>query len=558
MAYQQYVKYKDIGIAVNGVEIFTGTVNAPLVNDTVKNWMSSHLYGSDALIYIRDEPNVNPNFANLEVAYSEASDQIKGNWIADRLQDNGDYIEYYNTVVGDICKIRITRTGGSSTYIDAKFSIIYLGRTITENSARTIWQLDSGTTCVIMLMPLLDVDARMATFFVGFRTASFPAHWRDSWNIDHRPVFYQADYEGGVGQAIYTIFRGYDSGGGGGGEPYIGGGTSTSGGGENATFDLTSDDIDIPTLPSISASGAGLLTLYQVSLQNMNDFASYLWSPLFDVDTLKKLFNDPMDAIISLGMLPFTPTGGSVSNIFIGKSDSGVSATRLGSQYYEIDMGSLLLDTFYDSALDLNPYTKVELYLPYCGTVSINPDEFDGKSIHVVYHVDILTGACVVFVEDGSRVLVQSQGNILTAIPFTSKDFKSIFGAVLGDAAAAGAAIGALATGGISALAGGIGLVSHVALNTVNSKVNTPHGGQCASTAGFLSVQKPYLIITRPAQCLPEDNAAYQGYPAYITSTVGDLTGFIKISEAHFDGFTCTDGELKEIDRLLKEGVYVQ
>lgn len=346
--------------------------------------------------------------------------------------------------------------------------------------------------------------------------------------------------------------------GGGGGEPYIGGGTSTSGGGTNATFDLTSDNINIPSLPSISASGAGLLTLYQVSLQNMIDFASYLWSPLFDVATLKKLFNDPMDAIISLGMLPFTPTGGGTSNIFIGTSDSGVSAIRLGSQYYEIDMGSVLLDTFYDSALDLNPYTKVEIYLPYCGTVSINPDEFDGKSIHVVYHVDILTGACVVFVEDGSRVLVQSQGNILTTIPFTAKDFKSIFGAVLGDAAAAGAAIGALATGGISAVAGGIGLVSHVALNTVNSKVNTPHGGQCASTAGFLSVQKPYLIITRPAQCLPEDNAAYQGYPAYITAKVGDLTGFIKIGEAHFDKFTCTDGELNEIDRLLKEGVYVQ
>lgn len=358
---------------------------------------------------------------------------------------------------------------------------------------------------------------------------------------------------------LYALLKdAFPGGGGGGGEPYVDGGTSTSGGGENATFDLTSDDIDIPSLPSISASGAGLLTLYQVSLQNMRDFASYLWSPLFDVDTLKKLFNDPMDAIISLGMLPFTPTGGSASNIFIGTSDSSVLAMKLPSQYYELDMGSLTLDTFYDSALDLNPYTKVDLYLPYCGTVSINPDEFDGKSIHVVYHVDILTGACVVFVEDGSRVLLQSQGNVLTAIPYTAKDFKSIFGAVLGDAAAAGAAIGALATGGISAVAGGIGLVSHVALNTVNSKVNTPHGGQCASTAGFLSVQKPYLIITRPAQCLPEDNAAYQGYPAYITETVGNLSGFIKISEAHFDGFTCTDAELKEIDRLLKEGVYVQ
>jgi hypothetical protein len=379
-------------------------------------------------------------------------------------------------------------------------------------------------------------------------------NYSDSANF----VVYIADNGGKTGmQNLYAMFKDSVPSGGGGDDPYAPGGNSTSGGGENATFDLTSDNINVPSLPTISASGAGLLTLYQVSWQGMRDFATYLWSPLFDVDTLKKLFNDPMDAIISLGMLPFTPTGGTVSNIFIGESDSGVSATRLGSQYYEIDMGSVLLDTFYDSALDLNPYTKVELYLPYCGTVSINPDEFDGKSIHVVYHVDILTGSCVVFVEDGSRVLVQSQGNILTTIPYTSKDFKSIFGEVLGDAAAAGAALFALPTGGISAAAA-VGIVGGAAMNSVNSKLNMPHGGQCASTAGFLSIQKPYLIITRPAQCLPEDNAAYQGYPAYITATVGNLSGFIKISEAHFDGFTCTDGELKEIDRLLKEGVYVQ
>lgn len=396
------------------------------------------------------------------------------------------------------------------------------------------------------------VDTSLQAIYLGLVNCTF--YVNSDYAYDNFTIY---DYPT-ADMNLWDYFKDDIPSGGGGGDPYEPGGNSTSGGGENATFDLTSDNIDVPSLPTISASGAGLLTLYQVSLQNMRDFASYLWSPLFDVDTLKKLFNDPMDAIISLGMLPFTPTGGTASNIHIGTSDSGVSALRLASQYYEIDMGSVLLDTFYDSALDLNPYTKVDLYLPYCGTVSINPDEFDGKSIHIVYHVDILTGACVVFVEDGSRVLVQSQGNILTAIPFTAKDFKSIFGAVLGDAAAAGAAIGALATGGISAVAGGIGLVSHVALNTVNSKVNTPHGGQCASTAGFLSIQKPYLIITRPAQCLPEDNAAYQGYPAYITETVGNLSGFIKISEAHFDGFTCTDGELKEIDRLLKEGVYVQ
>lgn len=558
MAYQQFTKYKDMVIAVNGVEVYHGDLIFPVVSDDTLTWVQSNYIGGGNVIYSRTNmSNPNANFAAMETGFTLASDELKGQWLFDHLTTNGDYIDIYNNKIGNIMSYRITRSGGGSNWLECYLSVVYPGGQVVTSRGYEIYAVYSNSTTTFIPFVFLDVDAKKGAIFRGNRFYRIPISIYDQWSLIQQPECTNPNYDSFVGGVIYSIFSGYDSGGGG-GEPYIGGGTSTSGGGENATFDLSSDDIDIPTLPSISASGAGLLTLYQVSMQNMQDFASYLWSPLFDVDTLKKLFNDPMDAIISLGMLPFTPTGGTVSNIFIGESDSGVSATRLGSQYYELDMGSLTLDTFYDSALDLNPYTKVDLYLPYCGTVSINPDEFDGKSIHVIYHVDILTGACVVFVEDGSRVLVQSQGNILTAIPFTSKDFKSIFGAVLGDAAAAGAAIGALATGGISAVAGGIGLVSHVALNTVNSKVNTPHGGQCASTAGFLSVQKPYLIITRPAQCLPEDNASYQGYPAYITETVGNLSGFIKVSEAHFDGFTCTDGELKEIDRLLKEGVYVQ
>lgn len=357
-------------------------------------------------------------------------------------------------------------------------------------------------------------------------------------------------------QNLYHLFR--DSiPSGAGSDPYAQGGTSEPGGGEGGSFDLTSDDIPVPSLQGLSASGAGLVTLYGVTNAQMRSFASYLWSPLFDVDTLKKLFNDPMDAIVSLGMIPFTPTGGTASNIFIGESDTGVNALILANQYYDISMGSLTLDEFYDSALDLNPYTKVELYLPYCGTISINPDEFDGKPIGITYHIDIFSGACAVFVDDGDRVLIQTQGNVLTQIPYTSKDFKQVFGAILGDAAAAGAALFALPTGGISA-AVAVGAVGSAAMNSVNSKLNMPHGGQCASTAGFLSIQKPYLTITRPAQCLPENNADYQGYPAYITAKIGDLSGYIKISETHFDGFTCTKAELEEVERLLKEGVFRQ
>ena len=336
--------------------------------------------------------------------------------------------------------------------------------------------------------------------------------------------------------------------------PYDDGGTSTGTETGTGDFDDTSEPIAIPTLPSVSALSSGLISLYKVSQTQVSKFVGFLWSDSFSVASLSKIFSDPMQAIISFGMFPFDVSAGASVPIYLGKNNTGAVGDLVTGQYVTVPMGSVNLTEFYGGALDYNPYTKIQLVLPYCGVVNINSDEFMTKAVTVTYRVDILSGACVAFVSDGERVLQQVNGNCLVTLPYASTDFKQVYSSLLGLAGTAGAAIVAGATGGLTApVVGGIG--ASLAMNTLNAKENYARGGAAGSTLGFLGVQTPYLVITRPRQCLPENNGHFQGYPLYTTERLGDLTGFTKVAQIHLDDIDATDSELKEIARLLTEGV---
>lgn len=75
-------------------------------------------------------------------------------------------------------------------------------------------------------------------------------------------------------------------------DPYNPGGNSGGGGGEG-NFDNTTIPVDIPALPTLSAVDTGFISLYNPSLSQLNDLASYMWSDLFDLDTFKKNFRRP-------------------------------------------------------------------------------------------------------------------------------------------------------------------------------------------------------------------------------------------------------------------------
>lgn len=332
-------------------------------------------------------------------------------------------------------------------------------------------------------------------------------------------------------------------------DPYQAGDTSDKEGG-TGDFDNTSDPIDIPPLPTVSAVDTGFMTLFTPSLQNMRDLAAYMWAnPLFDVNAYKKILANPMDAILGLSLVPVTIPANTTKQVTVGNIPTGISMPVADDQFIEIDCGSINVNEYWGAYLDYSPYTKCELYLPYCGIHPIDTDDIMGNTVKVVYHVDILTGACCAYVKCGGSVLYTFTGQLATTIPITGNDWTSMINGIIN----ATTAIGSMAaTGGLTAPMA----VSEVASTVINTaKPTMERSGSLSGTGGMMATQYPYLILTRPRQALPELQNKFSGYPSFISSYLSDLSGYTEVYSVHLEGISATGAELSEIEQILKGGV---
>lgn len=332
-------------------------------------------------------------------------------------------------------------------------------------------------------------------------------------------------------------------------DPYAPGDITDKDGG-NGDFDAKSDPVDIPPLPTISATETGFLTLFNPSLSNIRDLAAYMWAnPLFDVNAYKKILANPMDAILGLSIVPCAIPATTSKNVTVGNIPTGVSMPVCDSQYLSIDCGSINVNEYWGAYLDYSPYTKAELYLPYCGIHPLDIDDIMGKAVKVVYHVDILTGACVAYVKCGDSVLYSYIGQCASSIPISGSDWTNMINGIIN----ASTAIGSMAaTGGLTAPMAA-STIATTAVNTIKPSIE--RSGSLSGTGGIMGNQIPYLILTRPRQALPELQNQFSGYPSFISSYLGDLVGYTEVDSIHLEGIPATGAELNEIESILKGGV---
>lgn len=330
-------------------------------------------------------------------------------------------------------------------------------------------------------------------------------------------------------------------------DPFNPGGSSGTGGGVG-DFDGTSDPIDFPALPTLSSADTGFITLFNPTLDEMKNLANYMWSDLFDIATWKKLFADPMDAILGLSIVPVAVPDGGQKVVTVGNVSTGISMNIAKSQFVEVDCGTLNVNEYWGAYLDYSPYTEAELYLPYIGTHALKTDDIMGKSIHVKYHIDILSGACCAYVKCGDSILYEFVGQGSCSIPITGNDWTNVINGAL----TIGASVGTMmAIGGASAP-----MISSAASAAVNSlKPTVERSGSVSGMGGILGIQNPYLILTRPRQALPKNQNLYMGYPSFITSKLGDLSGYTEVEAVHLENIPATEAEISEIENILKDGV---
>lgn len=345
------------------------------------------------------------------------------------------------------------------------------------------------------------------------------------------------------------------------GNPYD---TGSEDNGGNPGVPRPQDDTPDTQLPTTSGLELGFITLYKPSDTQLGQIATFLWSDNV-LDNFKKYFNNFADNILSLYVLPYTPSSLPTKTFKVGNMISNIAEVPYcTARYFDEDMGEVEVLPRWGSCLDYNPYTKIEIYLPYLGLHSLDIDEImspakkdgtlptgQGCTLKLKYRLDILTGVIVAKIFIGNNVKYQFEGKVGATIPLTGQTYAQM---VNGIVTAGAGLVSTIATGGLTAPLAAAASVS----GTINaSKAQVERIGNISGDASMLALDYPYIMISSPNKPMLEEQEKYTGFPSYKAGLLSGFDGYTEVITAHVDGISCTEEERVEIIDLLKGGVII-
>lgn len=302
-----------------------------------------------------------------------------------------------------------------------------------------------------------------------------------------------------------------------------------------------------------------------------------------------------MNFFISLTMFPFDVTGilsstslQSASELFVGTGKLGLDVKGNSNLYvanYVVGIADLGVVKIPETYGDYRDYanTVISAYLPYVGTVQLNPSDVVGKSIACKYAIDINSGECTAFLilvdNNVERYnLAIEKGMCGFSIPITStnaetvrarlidtqlrhaSNFLSFLGSGIDTAKSAFSGDAGGAISGIFGMASK-GLSDEIFLNSRNAS----SGISCAymsGASGFSDLATPstaYVQIKRGIYSKPMHYKSTKGYMSNAKEygKVSDFNGYIECVNADISNMSCTEEEKSKIKALLESGVYV-
>lgn len=344
--------------------------------------------------------------------------------------------------------------------------------------------------------------------------------------------------------------------------------SSTIGGGSHSggLAEYETDELEQPAEPTgESAIGAGgFINCYEMTPASLINFGKCLFSSTL-LSALANLFINPLDGVVALNLFPCEPSSGLAENVKLLNhtctlEDLGIGCTGspLTNQFKTFDFGDLDVAEMFESFLDYDA-SSFELYLPFIGSVDIPVGEVMGGTINVQYTIDFFTGMCVANVlctktmTDASGINIPQyaqhsyQGNCAVNIPLTAVNYGNMIGSL----------INACSSGMKSGVGGAIASLSESAV-AGGFKPSVSTKGTIGANAGFCAIRYPYITITRPITAEPESYQDVMGYPSYVDSTLGEMSGLCICDNIDLRTITgATDSEIDEIMSICKSGIHV-
>lgn len=301
-------------------------------------------------------------------------------------------------------------------------------------------------------------------------------------------------------------------------------------------------------------------------------------------DYIVGLYGTPCELVLS--NTPETIKIGGVS--FTGHEANTINMTANGL----FDCGSVRVPAEFSDFRDYEPYTTIELYLPLCGTITLDTAFFVGHDVNVVYTYDVLTMSCTACVyRDGITLYATVNGTIGAELPLSALrmgDYQNTIHSLESAhkqnnirlaTSAVGVGVGAVSllaapeTGGLSLAAGagilaGLGGVAGGLYQASDINYQISHKYPALSQTGSADAQNgfsagsmyPYLFIKR-VKMLPEyDDEVYAhtiGHACNINATLDTVSGYTVATNVDLSGFTASSEEKQMISDLLSRGVYL-
>ena len=306
------------------------------------------------------------------------------------------------------------------------------------------------------------------------------------------------------------------------------------------------------------------------------------------------LTNNPIDAIISLKKFPLKniPHDATIENLRLGKVQiSTAGYTMPYNSFMYLFKPVDIFPRFGNCFLDYAPYTSIQLYIPFCGTIDLNPDDVMGKRVDVQLLIDFTTGNCDAFISVGNLVIKTASGQCAIDIPVTGTESATVDsqitnGIIQGKNARAKATTD-FATANFTPAGLAQSIINPFSAaqnrfenqtNRAQTEYNVTHTqtplrtiGTCTPVGGWAIDFTCRLIITYPTGAVIDNNVPPRfndselqkyghliGFATVDSATMNKYAGGLVVADSiNLDGVSATDAEKELIIAAVKEGCYI-
>ena len=331
------------------------------------------------------------------------------------------------------------------------------------------------------------------------------------------------------------------------------------------------------------------------------------WGDLIAKTLDSFLVQNPVDCIVSLKKYPVKeiPNTGDLTNIHYGRYSTGSAAGYpcTADVYTYAFTPKRIQSRYGNSYLDYEPHTSAELYIPYCGSISLKMCDILDKQLEPFLCVDYHTGQCTGFVMADGIVIETIQGTIAVDVPITGIQTATVESQLMQSANAArtvrvnqafsaieglgkitlGAKFGG-AVGGATGFANAVHTYENLQFQKYQTDYDLTHTaapqhiiGSSSSACGWIiDSDTARLILYYPTGGVIDDAnppsfiaskvsefGSIYGFATIESGTLGSYPGLTTATEMILDNITtehgapATDQEIEMIRSAISEGVII-